>query len=331
MSRQTAYIFSDGSLRRRGNTLCLEHEDGKRHIPIQAVRDIFVFGEVDINKKVLELLSQHEIIMHYFNYYGYYMGSFYPREHYNSGYMALKQAEHYLDEDKRILLARTFVSGALRNLAKVLSYYANRGKTVEEELAYITDLEPKTEEQDGIEQLMALEGNARQRYYRAFDVILDDPDFVFERRSRRPPKNQLNALISFCNSLVYTTVLGEIYKTHLDPRIGFLHTTTNRRFSLNLDVAEIFKPLLADRCVFTLVGKRMVKASSFDEERGGVLLKESSRRTVIEVYDARLKQTIKHSRLGRHVSYRELIRLELYKLQKHLIGETEYTPYVARW
>ena len=331
MGKQTAYIFSDGSLRRQGNTLCLEREDGKRHIPIQAVRDVFVFGEVDVNKRVLELLSQHEIIMHYFSYYGYYMGSFYPREHYNSGYMTLKQAEYYLDEERRMCLARSFVGGALRNLARVLLYYGNRGKNVENELDYINKLQERVCEQDSIEQLMALEGNARRQYYQAFDAILENPDFAFERRTRRPPENRLNALISFCNSLVYTTVLSEAYKTHLDPRIGFLHSTTSRRFSLNLDVAEIFKPLLADRLIFTLVGKRMIKVSSFDDGRGGIFLKESSRKTVVETYDERLKQTIKHKQLRRDVSYRELIRLELYKIQKHLMGEAEYTPFEAQW
>lgn len=89
---------------------------------------------------------------------------------------------------------------------------------------------------------MAVEGNAREIYYSAFDIIVDNEDFAFAKRTRRPPQNRLNALISFGNSLLYVTVLGEIYRTHLDPRIGFLHATNFRRFSLNLDVAEIFKP-----------------------------------------------------------------------------------------
>ena len=87
---------------------------------------------------------------------------------------------------------------------------------------------------------MAIEGNIRDIYYDGFDKIINDELFEFKRRTKRPPLNRLNSLISFGNSLLYTCVLREIYKTHLDPRIGYLHTTNNRRFTLNLDVAENF-------------------------------------------------------------------------------------------
>ncbi len=113
---------------------------------------------------------------------------------------------------------------------------------------------------------MAVEGNIRDEYYQAFDIILDSEHFVFETRTKRPPKNRLNALISFANSLVYTTCLSEIYHTHLDPRIGYLHTTNFRRFTLNLDVAEIFKPIIADRVIFNLVNKGIIKSQHFEKK-----------------------------------------------------------------
>jgi len=103
---------------------------------------------------------------------------------------------------------------------------------------------------------MALEGNARARYYESFNQIINEKDFQYHSRSKRPPEDPLNAVISFGNTLVYMKVLTEIYKTHLDPRIGFLHATNFRRFTLNLDIAEIFKPILADRVLFSLIGKK---------------------------------------------------------------------------
>ena len=120
----------------------------------------------------------------------------------------------------------------------------------------------------------------RETYYRAFDGILSNPDFIFDKRSRRPPKNNLNTLISFGNSILYTVVLSEIYKTHMDPRIGFLHATNFRRFSLNLDVAEIFKPIIIDRLIFTMVGTGMVTGKDFETESGGIILKDKSTKTV---------------------------------------------------
>jgi CRISPR-associated protein Cas1 len=178
---------------------------------------------------------------------------------------------------------------------------------------------------------MALEGNIRNYYYKAFDEILDDPDFVFKERSRRPPKNHLNCLISFGNSILYTYILSEIYRTHLDPRIGFLHATNFRRFSLNLDVAEIFKPIIIDRLIFTLIGKRMLTKADFEKDMEGVLLKEKGKKKFVEEMDKRLKATIKRRSTGRNVSYRRLLRLELYKLEKHLIGESVYEPFIAQW
>ena len=178
---------------------------------------------------------------------------------------------------------------------------------------------------------MAIEGNARDLYYKTFNKIINNDDFEFKRRSRRPPHNRINALISFGNSLVYVVTLSEIYKTHLDPRIGFLHTSNFRRFTLNLDVAEIFKPILVDRVIFYLINKGIINKKHFINSLGGVSLNEKGRMLFIEEFDKRLKTVIQHSSVKRRVSYRRLIRLELYKLEKHLIGEKNYKPFVAHW
>lgn len=154
---------------------------------------------------------------------------------------------------------------------------------------------------------------------------------MFEQRTRRPPQNNLNTLISFGNSLIYAIVLSEIYKTHLDPRIGFLHATNFRRFTLNLDVAEVFKPIIVDRVIFTLIGRNMISKEDFEKSTNGLVLSERGQQVFISEMENKLKSTFKHRNLGRNVSYRRLIRLELYKLSKHLIGEQEYKAYVAKW
>lgn len=301
--QKTIYIFSDGALHRQGNTLCYITPEGKRFLPVEDIHEIMVFGEVECNKKLLEFLSQNEIMMHYFNHYSYYMGTFYPREHYNSGYVILKQAECYLDEERRLELARGFVRGALLNILQVLKYYSKRGVALSEAIERIETAETMIQEIPNIPELMALEGNVRETYYQAFDEILKNPDFTFEKRSRRPPKNNLNTLISFGNSLLYTIVLSEIYKTHMDPRIGFLHATNFRRFSLNLDVAEVFKPIIIDRLIFTMVGTGMVSGKDFEQESGGIVLKDKARKRFVEELDKRLRTTIRHRSVGRQVLY----------------------------
>ncbi|WP_456408644.1 type I-B CRISPR-associated endonuclease Cas1b [Caldithrix abyssi] len=328
---KSLYIFSDGEMKRKGNTLYFETDGKKKYIPVENCKEILIFGEVTFNKKFLEFISQQEIILHYFSHYGFYMGSFYPREHYNSGYMIVKQTEHYLDLEKRQQLAVRFVQGAFGNMLKVLQYYNRRGKDLEEPIAAIENLQNQLVKAKGIPELMAIEGNARSLYYQSFDRITEDTFFQFETRSKRPPKNRMNALISFGNSIVYTAVLSEIYKTHLDPRIGYLHASNFRRFSLNLDLAEIFKPIIVDRVIFTLINKKMLTAKMFESKLSKVVLNDKGKKTFIEEMENRFKSTIKHKSLKRNVSYRQLILLEAYKLEKHLMGEKEYEPYEAQW
>ncbi len=329
--KKSIYIFSSGELHRKQNTLYFEGEKGRKYIPVENTGELLIFGEVTINKKLLEFLSQSEIMLHFFNHHGYYIGTFYPREHYNSGHMILKLAEHYLDQEKRIELARRFVMGAAVNIMKVLNYYRTREIELSSIIENIERLENSILSCESTESLMAIEGNIREWYYKGFDIILDNEEFAFEKRSRQPPRNRINALINFGNSLLYVAVLRETYKTHLDPRIGFLHTTNFRRFSLNLDVAEVFKPIIVDRVIFYLLNKGMIKPSHFEEDAGGVFLKENGRRIFVEEFDRRLAATINHPELKRNVSYQTLIRLELYKLEKHLLGEKPYKPFVSRW
>lgn len=328
--KKNLYIFSSGEIKRKENTLCFIGEDGKKYVPVTQVSSIFIFGEVTFNKRLLEFLSSNKITLHLFNHYGYYIGSFYPRTHYNSGFMTLKQCENYLDYSKRVKLARKFVEGSLQNMLKNLAYYQNRKGGLEREINEIRGDLFRLNNAETIEELMAVEGHAKEQYYHSFNTIIGNKEYHYDKRSRRPPKNELNALLSFGNSLLYVTILSEIYKTHLDPRIGFLHGSNERKFSLNLDVAEVFKPVIVDRIIFTLTNKKMLDSSCFMSELGGLYLNEKGRRRFIKEYDDKLKQTLRYAK-GRKASYQRIIRLELYKLEKHLIGEKEYTPFISRW
>lgn len=192
----------------------------------------------------------------------------------------------------------------------------------------INDLIDLIDKQNTIEELMSVEGRIKSLYYNAFDAILNNEDFIFDKRTKRPPLNYLNTLISFINSIIYTEVLSAIYKTHLDPRIDYLHSTNFRRFSLNLDVAEIFKPIIGDRLIFTLVNKGIVTKNSFEEDTLGFKFKESALKDILQKFEDKLNTTIKVNSLKKIVSYKHLILLELYKLEKHLMNEKKYAPLI---
>jgi CRISPR-associated protein Cas1 len=340
------YLFSNGRLCRRQNTLCLERatdartpgrdpdDDGmpsgeptgeKVPFPIESAESIYCFGEVDVNAKLVTFLAQNEVPLFFFDYYGNYTAALYPREHLLSGRLKVAQVEHHLDAARRLTLARAFVAAALHNILRVLKYYASRVEGVDATTidAAIQEIEARRAEvpqAPDVPTLMGLEGAARNRYYRTWPVLLGEAGdaFPFDRRERQPPSNELNALISFGNSLCYSACLRQLYHTALDPTVSYLHEPGDRRFSLALDLAEVFKPLLVDRAIFRLVKTRQLQPKHFEARLGGVYLKDTGRKTFVAHWDERLRQTITHRRLGRKVSYERLVRLDAYKLVRHL-------------
>ena len=237
---------------------------------------------------------------------------------------------HYTSRQKRIVLAKAFIEAASFNILKNLRYYGNRGKGVDEYINTIEGFRAQIEKTEAVEELMGIEGNIRNTYYKAWPTIIDQ-EIAFERRVKQPPDNMTNALISYLNSMVYTTCLSEIYHTQLNPLISYLHEPGERRFSLSLDLAEVFKPILSDRTIFTILNRQQITEKDFMTEVNCCYLNEKGRKTVVKEYDERLKTMINHKKLERQVSYRYLIRLECYKLVKHLIGEQEYEGFKIWW
>ncbi len=332
--KKRIYVFNSGELKRKENTLLFINSDTneKRVIPIETVDEIAVFGELTINKRLLEFLNKNNVLLHFFNHYGYDIGSFYPREYLNSGFLLIKQVEHYLNPEKRLELAKQIVYGSLENIKKNLKYYKTHKRIdFDKELNSINNMQEKSKKAVTISELRAFEGNARRIYYDGFNKITNEEDFKFEKRIKRPPKNPINALISFGNSLMYTLALSSIYHTNLDPRIGFLHETNTRSFTLNLDIAEIFKPVITDRIIFSLINKKMISISDFESTIDYCILKEKGRSIFINEFENKLNTTIKLKKLSKKVSYRRLIQLECYKLYKHFIGEEPYKPFIGEW
>ncbi|WP_457755422.1 type I-B CRISPR-associated endonuclease Cas1b [Thermovibrio ammonificans] len=320
---ERAFIFSSGRLKRKDNTLLFEGKDGKRrYLPADTLRELLLFGEVELNLRLLNFLSQKGILLHTFNRYGFYTGSYLPRRVRVSGFLTVKQAEHYLNPDSRLFLAASFVDGAAYHIGRNLK---KRG--IEEPKLY--ELQSRIYSAATVPALMQVEGKIRELYYGHLNSLFKG--LKLGRRERRPPSNPVNALISFGNSLMYSTVLTEIYQTHLDPSISFLHEPSTGRYSLSLDIAEIFKPLIVDPLILRLVNKRVLTEKDFDSGVNYALLSEAGRKKFLKHYSQSLETTVKHRSLNRKVSYRHLIRLECYKLVKHLIGELEYKPLKAWW
>lgn len=328
---QSFYVYNNGDLRRKDNTLQFTSREGERKdIPIERIDDIYVMSEMTFNTAFISYISQYGIPMHFFNYYNFYTGSFYPKEKLLAGQLLVKQVEHYTDYEKRMVIAKKFIEAAADNIYRNLRYYNGRGKNVADEMSEVDDLRKKIPGTVSIKELMGIEGNIRKHYYAAWNIIVDQ-QIHFEKRVMHPPDNMINSLISFVNSLIYSKVLSEVYHTQMNPTISYLHEPGVRRYSLCLDIAEVFKPLIGDRLIFSLLNRKQITEESFTKELNFLHLKQESSKLIARELEERLKKTIMHKGLGKQVSYQYLIRLEVYKLIKHLIGEKEYEGFKIWW
>lgn len=330
------YINKNGILKRTANTIYFVRKDDesgeleKRILPVEKIRAIFAYGRISFTSGVVSYLAKAGVPIHFFNYYGFYEASLYPREKLLSGDLTIKQAKFYIDPDERLFLAREFIRGTGENIIRNFEYYSRTGINMDNETRQISSSLDSLESVKDIQQAMAAEGRIWDTYYQGLNKFVPEK-FRFEKRVRNPPDNMINCLISFGNSLLYSTVLTEIYNTQLNPTISYLHEPGERRFSLSLDISEIFKPVIVSRIIFKLTNKNMISDEHFVKELNSCLLNESGRKLFLQSYDEKLKTTIKHRELGRSVSYQHLIKLECYKLIKHLMGAKKYKALRMWW
>lgn len=329
--KQSYYLYKSGRIQRKDNTLEIVYKDNtKKSIPIERVSDIYVMTEIDFNTSLLNLLGKYGISVHFFNYYGFYTGTYYPKEQLVSGKLLVKQVESYTDKSKRLELAKSFIEAASYNIYRNLVYYNNRGKDLINYMKEIEYLRRKIEFCKDVPELMGIEGNIRKTYYESWNTIINQ-NIEFEKRVKNPPDNAINSLISYVNTIIYTRILGEIYKTQLNPTISYLHEPSERRFSLCLDVSEVFKPLLADRLIFSMLNKNQINEKDFEEGLNFLYIKEDARKEITKEIDRRLQTSIKHRKLDREVTYEYLMRLELYKLIKYFMENIPYEGFKIWW
>lgn len=310
------FITTSGTLKRKSNTIALVTKDGTRYVPVNQLKSLYVFSEVRLNKRLLQFVSNEGILIHFFSKRRKYIGSFVPKKSNLSGHVLVKQVEAYLDGEKRLTIAKKFVEGSVKNMILILRENGVDSTSVKEKVKELENI--KT-----VQEVMGVEGAARQEYYAGLDKILGG---TFVKRSKRPPENWVNSLISLGNMMLYTEVLGAIYQTQLDPRVGYLHTTNMRKFSLNLDIADVFKPIIVDRLVIALIKRKEIGEKDF--EVNGLKLTDDALRKFVKKFDEKMETKVKVGK--RRASYTRLLRMECYKLEKHLLGDEEYRPYTGR-
>ncbi len=325
--KRNLYLTANGRLHRKKSTIYYFTSDGRRIVPVDQVKAIIAVGRVSITSGVISFLAKRGIPMHYFGFYGNFEGTFYPRRKLVSGFALVNQARAHLDPSTRLMIAQSIVESCTQNMLHMLRHHS----AGDEQIAVHTDLISEASESAkscaNIPELMSVEGRAWAHYYSAIDIAITD--FPMGLREKRPPTNPVNALISFGNSLLYSATLTQIYHTQLDPSISFLHEPSERRFSLALDLAEIFKPTIVGALLMRLLNLKVLRLEHFDQRVRYCTLTDEGRRIFISAFDDALRKSSRHPRLKRNVSNEYLLRLECYKLMKQVAERKRYVPFLA--
>jgi CRISPR-associated protein Cas1 len=321
---RTYWLTNPCRIRRKDESLVIERGPGDNiHIPITDVRDIIACTEVDINTAVVALLNRHRINVHLLSHYGDYAGSLLTSDTSTSGETVLAQARLADNPAASIQIARDIVDACAFNVRRVIDRrllarpYATLSNS-------ITTAQTTAE-------LMGAEGTFRRSAWEVIDTKL--PDWLqLAGRSRRPPKNAGNAFISYVNGIIYARVLTAVRLTPLHSGIAFLHSSMERqRHSLVLDLAEMFKPLFAERILLRMASRNQLKEHHFDRDTNQAMLSETGRKLVVQTIRDELAVTIAHRTLGRPVAYDELLYLDALALTRRCLENTPYKPFRIWW
>ncbi|GGK34665.1 CRISPR-associated endonuclease Cas1 1 [Caldalkalibacillus thermarum] len=335
----TLYVQTQGSyLRLDHETVIVEYEGEKvLQVPLHHIGTIVVFGNVLISPYLLGKCITQGIAVIWYDAYGRFLARAVGR---TSGNVLLRRAQHHvLTDEKRVMqIASRFVAGKLRNsrtvLQRAIRDYPERRPSLEKAVKQLDQSIREVDKQATLNELRGLEGYASSVYFEAFTSLLrtDDDFFAFELRSRRPPRDPINACLSFAYSILTQDCISALEGVGLDPQIGYLHTLRPGRPALALDLIEEFRPYLADRFVLTLINRKQLSKSDFDMRPGGaVLLNEKGRRTFLASYQKRKQEEIQHPIINQRVPLGLLPHVHARLLARYLRGDIEhYVPFIMR-
>ncbi len=332
----TLFVMTENALvRLDGESAVVEVDREKRlQVPMHHLGGIVLFGTAHITAPAMARCAEDGRSVTFLDYGGRFKARV---EGPMSGNVLLRLAQFSVatDGSKALPLVRNLVAGKVRNQRHNLLRAARDTKQEEPATRLRTAAEALADhlrslpEMADIEQVRGVEGVAASVYFEAFgDMIRVSPeDFSFRNRSRRPPRDRTNALLSFLYSMLTNDCRGALEGVGLDPQIGFLHVPRPGRPSLALDLVEEFRPVLADRLALTLINRKQIRPNHFEERDGdSVLLSDEGRRLVVAAFQDRKKESVNHPFLKESAPLGLIPHLQARLLARHLRGDLEHYP-----
>jgi len=332
------YVQEPGArIAKSGEVLVVETEECKTEVPLGEISELVLHGPISLTTPTVAALLREEIPVTYASTGGWVLGHTISTGHRNVS-IRIAQYRAAFDERRALAFARTLVAAKIRNARVFLRRNFKAGDenardAALEALARLADraLHAPTET-----ELLGVEGEAAARYFRLFSTMLgeaarDFPEFSFDKRTRRPPADPVNALLSLGYALLTRTWLTVLSAVGFDPYLGLYHTPRFGRPALALDMMEPFRPILADSAVIQAINNGEVKADGFVRVGPAVNLKPHAKRAFIAAYERRLEQEVTHPVFGYRVSMRRLIEVQARLFARFLQGEIEdYPHYLVR-
>jgi CRISPR-associated protein Cas1 len=309
----------------------------KLKVPLHHLSGVVCFGRVSVSPPALEACAKAGIGVALMTENGRFIGRFEGKV---SGNVLLRRTQFRWadDDEKRLEIAKNFVLGKLANYRAVLSRAARDSDLPENAEALQT---AASSIQFGLSQLnqvsdynvlLGAEGNASATYFGVFDRLIRTDGFVFEKRTRRPPKNAVNAMLSFGYAMLSNDCISACEGVGLDPSVGFLHVDRPGRYSLALDLMEEFRPVLVDRLVLAFVNRRQVQPSDFvEKDGGGIEMSDSARKAFITAYQEKKREELKHPFTEENTTFGLLPHIQARLLARVMRGDLEgYPPFTIR-
>jgi CRISPR-associated protein Cas1 len=337
----TLYVTStEAHLAKEGQNVVVRVEDEVRlRVPIHNLEGIVTMGYTGASPALMQLCAESGVALAFHSPNGRLLARLAPA---NKGNVLLRKRQYELHDDPQETLAisRSVVLGKLANSRTVLrrfirDYGTDPGvATVELAVRQLSILIDQARAVTSMDVLRGIEGDGARRYYAVFDHLIraQKPAFSFTKRTRRPPLDRMNALLSFLYSVLAYDCTSALETVGLDSQVGFLHRLRSGRASLALDIMEELRPYLVDRVAISLVNNNQVTAKDFvEKETGAVLLKDDSRKKVLDAWQSRKQESVQHPYLQEKIEVGLVPYVQALLMARHIRGDLDgYPPFLMR-
>lgn len=333
--QNTLYITTQGSyLHKERETLVVE-QDRKRvaQLPVHSIGHIFCFGNVLVSPFLMGFCGENNVNLAFFTENGRYLGRLQGRQ---NGNVLLRRAQYRVSEQSPLPISRNIIAAKIQASKRVLQrQIRNTGEdsNLQNVIDYLNTCIKQLLRAETLDEIRGIEGDAAARYFSVFDrLIRANTGFHFDGRNRRPPRDSVNALLSFLYSILGKDISGALQGVGLDPQVGFLHADRPGRDSLAQDILEEFRAWWADRMVLSLINRLQIKPQDFiTEASGAVSIKPEARKLLFQTLQAKKQEKIIHPFLQEEVEIGLLPYIQAMLLARHLRGDlAEYPPFLMR-